>query len=143
MGMKTCSKCLLEKDEADFTFKRGEKRKSICRDCSKAYCKEHYQKNKKYYVKRARKFNDRRVDTNRQLLSAYLKIQKCADCGNTDFRVLEFDHKQREEKRHNVCNMLWRYTWETILEEIAKCDVRCANCHRIKTVNQLGWYRGK
>ena len=29
---------------------------------------------------------------------------------------------------------------EAILEEIAKCDLICANCHRIRTAKQLGWY---
>jgi hypothetical protein len=33
-----------------------------------------------------------------------------------------------------------KYSWSKILEEIEKCDVRCANCHRRRTAKQLGWY---
>jgi hypothetical protein len=42
-------------------------------------------------------------------------------------RVLQFDHVDPATKSHNVSHMLHRYRWNTVLEEIAKCDVRCAN----------------
>ena len=32
-----------------------------------------------------------------------------------------------------------RYSWNAILVEIAKCDIRCANCHRRRTASQYGW----
>ncbi|QDH48465.1 hypothetical protein SEA_ZIKO_129 [Gordonia phage Ziko] len=41
----------------------------------------------------------------------------------------------------NVAAML-DYSEQAVKEEIAKCDVRCANCHRRKTVTQFGWWKG-
>lgn len=32
------------------------------------------------------------------------------------------------------------YSWENILKEIEKCQVLCANCHRIKTARDYKWY---
>lgn len=57
----------------------------------------------------------------------------CIDCGYAEHAVaLQFDHLG--DKRMNVSDMIRSdYGWETIKLEIAKCEVRCANCHAIKT----------
>jgi hypothetical protein len=31
--------------------------------------------------------------------------------------------------------------WEVIAQEIAKCDVRCANCHRRRHAEEGRWFR--
>lgn len=52
--------------------------------------------------------------------------------------VLEFDHIA--SKRTNVTTLVWRgAAWPTIEKEIAKCEVRCANCHRIRTARSRGY----
>jgi hypothetical protein len=60
---------------------------------------------------------------------------KCADCGlKTDFiSVYDFHHKEAEDKEANVGRLLVTFrTWEKIQEEIDKCVLLCANCHRIR-----------
>ncbi|MCW2623240.1 MAG: hypothetical protein JWL64_2842 [Frankiales bacterium] len=45
-------------------------------------------------------------------------------------------------KRANVGKLIASgYPWKTILLEIAKCDVRCANCHRRRTSGDFAWWR--
>ena len=78
---------------------------------------------------------ERRENIKRKMMDFY-KTNPCVDCGETDPRVLDFDHVSI--KKHNISTLLKKeYSWETILEEAKNCEVRCANCHRIKTaINQ-------
>lgn len=58
----------------------------------------------------------------------------CADCGNYyPHYVMDFDHRDPSIKTMNVSRMVSLRGVETILEEIAKCDLVCANCHRERT----------
>src|ERR1035437_1724100 len=65
-----------------------------------------------------------------------LKAAPCMDCGNTFPPIcMQYDHR-RGTKRGYVSSLVWRNcSWETILAEIAKCDLVCANCHSIRTEN--------
>lgn len=78
---------------------------------------------------------------NRAYAAEYKATHPCVDCGNTDPRVLDFDHRNRAEKLYSISFMLVRcFSIEMLKAEIAKCDVRCANCHRIKTAEQMDRY---
>jgi hypothetical protein len=77
-----------------------------------------------------------RRDQVRRFLWDYLLQHPCVDCGEADPVVLDFDHV-RGVKRKEVSKLVTAST-KTLLEEIAKCDVRCANCHRRRTAIQLG-----
>jgi len=74
----------------------------------------------------------------RGLLFAYLSDKSCIDCGEKDPIVLDFDHKDPDTKFKTVARMLaGHYSWDSVSKEAAKCEVRCANCHRRKTYVQL------
>jgi hypothetical protein len=67
------------------------------------------------------------------------------DCGETDIVVLEFDHVgEAGSKQFNISDATrFGYGMAKIKAEIAKCEVRCANCHRKKTYERGGWaHRG-
>jgi hypothetical protein len=74
-------------------------------------------------------------------LTEYLGEHPCVDCGNRDIRVLEFDHRDRATKVLAVA-VLARggYGLDRVKAEVDKCVVRCANCHRIRTHQQRGWW---
>lgn len=141
--MKTCNTCHQPKDESEFDFrsKKDKIRRTKCKSCCRDYTRTHYENNKSDYIQRAKIFSKKQFSTNRMNLWEWFQGKSCVDCGNTDRRVFEFDHKY--DKSDCVSNLLQRCSWSTILKEIQKCDIRCANCHRIKTGNQLGWFKFK
>jgi hypothetical protein len=75
-------------------------------------------------------------------LAAYLLSNPCVDCGEADVRVLEFDHQDREAKVLEVANMVKAgRSWAVVFAEVLKCDDRCGNCHRRRTLAQTNNWR--
>jgi acetylornithine/succinyldiaminopimelate/putrescine aminotransferase len=142
--VKKCSKCKKEKELSDYFWRDKSKNKlhSQCKDCYKAcrHSQEHYKKYKEQYIKRS-KARQKRIGTeNKKHLIEYFKNHPCIECGESNPVVLEFDHRDRKQKWKEVSTMLRDYTWEQILKEIDKCDVLCANHHKIRTSKQMGWW---
>lgn len=91
---------------------------------------------------RAKVLSRERQRRNRRAVRAwileYLKAHPCVDCGETNPVVLEFDHV-RGKKEFNIGKASSKNIgMRRLQEEIAKCDVRCANCHRKKTYIHAG-----
>jgi 5-methylcytosine-specific restriction endonuclease McrA len=79
-------------------------------------------------------------ERNRAYVVAFLKNHPCSHCGETDLRVLEFDHVAPATKKFNVGRMVssQHHSIASIQKEIDKCQVLCANCHRKKTHAERG-----
>jgi hypothetical protein len=96
--------------------------------------------NTQYYVEKARRWKERSRATVLDKLVDYLATHPCFDCGESDPIVLEFDHVRRQGKVAASAALIRRdASWRVIEAEIAKCVVRCANCHRRRTALQFGW----
>jgi hypothetical protein len=68
-----------------------------------------------------------------------LKNHPCSDCKNSFPPVaMDFDHVRGEKKFGIALARMGNYTAEKILAEVAKCDLVCANCHRIRTAKRRG-----
>ena len=140
MSLKKCTGCNVEKELQEFSQKTKTKLHSRCKVCVRAKIREHYQKNKSYYIAKSLRHNKRYINQNRQFVWDYLKLHPCIDCNESDPVVLEFDHLRDKDK--DISNMMHQaFSLERIKEEIAKCEVRCANCHRRKTAEQFNWYK--
>jgi hypothetical protein len=102
-------------------------------EAKKAYARAYYRRNRGLYKDHAAKTEAR----NQEYLRAYLRKHPCVDCGQDDIRVLDFDHV-RGKKLKAVTRMARSGVGlRKLQEEIDKCEIRCANCHRIKT-----WHSG-
>lgn len=71
-----------------------------------------------------------RLESRMQLFIRIKQEQGCKTCGLTDHRCLDFHHRDPQEKSFTLSQARHK-TMAVIEAEIAKCDVVCANCHRI------------
>jgi len=76
----------------------------------------------------------------RQHVYDYLKSHPCIKCGESDPRVLQFNHINPDEKLETVSNIMRRGLTQ-VMKEIEKCEVLCANCHSKHTADQQNWYK--
>ncbi len=83
----------------------------------------HYRLNRPYYLAKARKRNLRTAKRVREWLLDYLAQHPCVDCGISDVRVLEFDHRDPGAKR-------------------AEISVLAATGYSSERDLQIGWWRG-
>lgn len=112
---------------------------SHCRECRAEYGKKHYRENRQAYIARARKRNREIRDERTAFLLEYFHEHPCVDCGESDPVVLEFDHL--EDKEFTISEGIRDRSWQSVLDEIAKCEVVCANCHRRRTARRGGFRR--
>jgi hypothetical protein len=136
--MKECHKCYEVKplDEFNRSRARADGHAATCRKCMKVYRKIHYDNNSKKIV------SD--VITRRNGIRAevweYKATNPCVDCGESNPIVLDFDHLGDKEFSISL-GVARGLGMKRIMEEIAKCDVLCANCHRKRTFKRGGWVK--
>ena len=138
---RKCGDCGILKTIDAFSFRRkaAGQRDSLCRPCRSAYGKQHYAANKQRYVDQARLRKQALALERTTYLLRYFRTHPCVDCGETDAVVLEFDHLG--DKKFDIGQALPYRNWRTILDEIAKREVVCANCHRRRTAARRGSLR--
>jgi hypothetical protein len=141
---KWCGDCKVFLTVFEFSFKVRERGllQSYCKPCQSRRSKQHYQLNAAAYKQRIANNSVRLRAECRRRLQEYLLPQRCVDCGLQDLATLEFDHREPSEKTADISYMVQRaFGWPTILHEMDKCDVVCANCHRRRTALQFGWHK--
>jgi hypothetical protein len=111
------------------------KRQSHCRECRKEYDRQHYQRYKETHRKKRMKWE---AAIRQMVLDA--KAKPCLECGiRYHPLIMEFDHREGEEKALTLgASPACRTGLTRITAEIAKCDVLCPTCHRIRTMVRLG-----
>jgi hypothetical protein len=119
-------------------FSEVEKCDVLCANCHKATHFEEYQdrsSSSRELTFREKQIRDRQVAT-RLFMYEYLKKHSCVKCGKSDFRNLCFHHRKPEEKLFNVGESGPKYSREKLIVEMEKCDILCANCHRLLHWNE-------
>lgn len=111
--VKVCTACKKEKTEEEFYKKSNGRLHAECKSC----------------------FNDRRMKSyyNKQDKVNQYKLQKgCLVCGYNEYSFcLDLHHKDGQDKEDNISRMVTKnFSWDKIENEINKCVVLCAICHR-------------
>jgi hypothetical protein len=138
----TCRVCGLPKARSEFARRSRAtgKRHRICRSCRTVYNREWWAKNRLLQMQRIKRNREKRDRDLEQRIWDHLFAHACVDCGEPDLVVLQFDHLR--DKVNDISTMFRRQrSWKSVLEEIAKCEVRCANCHARKTAREQGNYK--
>ena len=134
-SVKRCTRCGKDRPLDQFPpVRRSEpgKLQTWCRACFAEANAANYAKNREREKTRLMaRVAVVRAEVQRQLI-VYLQQHPCVDCGESDILVLEFDHL-RDKVADIATYANGGRTWPRILREIEKCEVRCANCHRLKT----------
>jgi hypothetical protein len=96
------------------------------REYQKEYMRKWYEKNKAKHISYVRN-RDKKI---KLWLKEYKSTLKCEICEENHPACLEFHHINPEEKKFSIGRMKDFMSWRLLKEEIAKCRVLCANCHR-------------
>lgn len=133
--MKYCPRCKLALSLDSFGNNRAryDGKQNICKGCRKTASAKDYQDNSKKYVDRAALQREAMRKIVREA-----KDHPCMDCGvSYPPYVMDFDHRPDEVKLGNIAELTNQVGRAKLEAEIKKCDVVCANCHRLRT-----WHRG-
>ena len=96
------------------------------REYHKEYMRNWYQKNKAKHIAYVRN-RDRKI---KDWLKEYKKSLQCEECGENHPACLDFHHINPKEKTFALGRINKFLSIKLLQNEIAKCRVLCANCHR-------------
>lgn len=129
---KLCIGCKKTRPIKEFRQCGTEKRRiARCRACDRLNRAEKYKNNKSYYAE-----SNRKTQAKLRRIVMHHKSKPCMDCNKLyPPYVMDFDHVYGE-KIDKVSRLVFFGSEKLILDEIAKCEVVCANCHRTRTHNR-------
>lgn len=135
-----CPKCLISKPTADFYLRkrgpRAGKYYEKCKLCMKIRGRAYYHANRErqLFLALRRRKND--YYEKRAILNK-IKNVPCKDCGRSfPYYVMDFDHRHGTGKLKDISHTI-SWSIDRIIRETEKCDVVCANCHRIRTYGKI------
>jgi uncharacterized Zn finger protein len=131
--MQKCRDCGETKPWIEFNKNKAKKSGygTKCRECMKIYRHKHYRENKE----RLREEITTRKNYIKEWFREYKKTLSCSQCGFSHPAALDFHHTRDKE---NLVSMMAScgHSKQRILDEVAKCEILCANCHRIHHYEQ-------
>ncbi|HEU0337027.1 MAG TPA: hypothetical protein VFR43_10755 [Gaiellaceae bacterium] len=132
---KRCNRC--ERDlPLDGFHRRGGIQQSWCKDCRRTYDAEYWRRTRVARIELRKERRAELAEWHRRLKDG----RPCVDCGRVfHHAAMQWDHLPGFDKRREVSTLVRRgFRRDTILDEIAKCELVCANCHAVRTFERRG-----
>ena len=118
-------------------YSRHRKKGEDCAVCRKAAAD---QKRQNYKPKRPKSRHDR-IQGRNAIIEEKLRRKECLDCGLEvtleNYVCFDFDHRDPAEKSFAISSKAKEVNQQVLKDEFAKCDLVCANCHRLRTHKQF------
>lgn len=103
-------------------------------DDQRAASKRHYEANKEKYLLRNKQY---RLKI-REMMCSIKENKPCTDCKQYfPYYVMDFDHLDASTKVNDINFLSSTGRIGAVKKELEKCELVCANCHRIRTHNRL------
>ena len=120
-------------------YQRHRRRGEDCTVSRNAHAAE---KRAKYSPKTGRRTNRKhRTNARQMIIAEKLRRGSCLDCGLVvtleNYVCFDFDHRDPHEKTFAISSKYRDVAFQTLHDEFAKCDLVCANCHRLRTHKQI------
>lgn len=132
LGEWACRACGDIKPAADF----GKNGKWTCLACQSQAQRERYARDGAAARQRSRLAGAKLRSVRVPLINSIKLERGCIDCGYRDHpAALHFDHRDPSTKLFTIAKQMTA-NYDRLMAEIAKCDVRCANCHAIRSVQE-------
>lgn len=116
-------------------------RRPICKPCRRVYDREYHKKKTKEQKAHKLKLARELIEKTQLAIIDYLNNNPCVSCGESRLPCLQFDHIDPNTKVDNIANLVRSSSFNSIMIEISKCRVLCANCHAVRTAEQKNYYK--
>lgn len=136
-GLKECHQCELVKDVNQFhvDLSTSDNLNRLCKDCRLATDRRRRANRSIEQIEKDRQSFRESKNRHKEKLDQIKLNSGCVDCGyNKHVEALDFDHIENNKSFSIATAKSNR--WEVLEAEIAKCEVVCSNCHRVRTANR-------
>ena len=137
MDMKRCARCGETKPLSMFHIHRGRRDgvQTFCKACRAMIDHDRYER-----IRGTRVLTRTWERGRAEWLLSLKRGRPCTDCGQVfPPQVMQWDHLPGTPKLGNISTDFRARSRGEVLDEIAKCELVCTNCHTIRTFQRAGW----
>lgn len=135
-GEKSCPSCAQARREKNQKYRdsMSEERRSVYLKKSRAASARWRESN----PEKAKAASRKQIDKRQKFIREFKESSPCMDCGvKYPFYIMEFDHV-RGDKVSKISSWGVNNGMQRLVDEIAKCDLVCSNCHMKRTYERMG-----